>query len=134
MLSYFIKVKKFKNEKPSWISNHTMETIYLKKTRALAGNTTYKMVRWTTIWSDLNMSSIYSTHPYPTMFNIIAKIKTISINLFMYSPDLFNDCAWELFSIYFFTLWVKFQYAMFTIILFFFETKRYWEPLNKISS
>jgi hypothetical protein len=63
----------------------------LKKVRALAGKTTCKIGRCRTIYRDLNISSMYSTHPYPIIFNNILNIRTASKSLFMYPPDVFRD-------------------------------------------
>jgi hypothetical protein len=75
-----------------------------KKVSALAGKTTCKIGRCITIYRDLNISSMYSTHPYPIIFKNILKIKTASNSLFMIPPDVFNDYVYELFGNYFLTL------------------------------
>ena len=86
-----MKFKKLKNENPSSTSNHTTDTTYLKNVRAFAGKTTCNIGKWTTIWRDLNIKSIYSTHPDPAMFKNIPKSKTTNINLLVYPPEVFKD-------------------------------------------
>jgi hypothetical protein len=58
--------------------------------RAFAGNTTYIIGKCTTIYKDLNNKIIYSKHPFPRIFIITPKIRTISISFFMYPPEESN--------------------------------------------
>ena len=65
--------------------------MHLKKVIELDGNTAYKIGRCITIWRDLSINNIYSTHPYPIMFKIILAINTASIIYFINIPEINND-------------------------------------------
>ena len=118
-------------DKLSNISNCITEKIYSKTTRALAGNTICIMGRWRTIWSDLNISSMYSAQPAPIIFISIPKINKVSISWFMYPPTIFNDCVWELLGICFFILWVRFHYTSLRLKLFYvyYKSLLFWFKL-----